>query len=162
VLSADCSVINSSGNMQRLPISHNTTTGTGVLLSLAGTAAASWRHVLQAAAHSRLELLPLEMPGRRRWNVASVALATSWCRWNANDGALEHRQWAGDCQLGRLALCRAHSGKPEHITGIARFSLNSMAAMSFGGSYSINGAHLLFSDVIIITRNFSKADIPAR
>ena len=79
-----------SGNVQRLPISHNTTTGTGVLRVV--RAAASWRHVLQAAAHSRLELLPLEMPGRRGWNVASVALATSWCRWNADDGVLEHRQ----------------------------------------------------------------------
>jgi len=65
-----------SGNVQRLPISHITTTRTGMLLSLAGTAAASWRHVLQVAAHSRLELLPLEMPGRRGRNVASVALAT--------------------------------------------------------------------------------------
>ena len=54
-----------SGNVQRLPISHNTMSGTGMLLSLAGTAAASWRHVLQAAAHSRLELLPLEMLGRQ-------------------------------------------------------------------------------------------------
>jgi len=54
-----------SRNVQRLPISHNTTTGTDVLLSLAGIAAASWRNVLQAAAHSRLELLPLEMSGRR-------------------------------------------------------------------------------------------------
>jgi len=78
-----------SGNVQRLPISHNTTTGTGVLLSLPGTAAASWRHVLQAAAHSRLELLPLGMPGHRGWNVASVALAASWCRWNTDDGVLE-------------------------------------------------------------------------
>jgi len=81
-----------SGNVQWFPISHNTTTGTGVLLSLAGTAAASWWHVLQAAVHSRLELLPLEMPSRRGWNVASVALAASWCRWNADDGVLEHRQ----------------------------------------------------------------------
>ena len=41
----------------------------------------SWRHVLQEAAHSRLEPLPLEMPlempGRREWNVESVALAAS-------------------------------------------------------------------------------------
>jgi len=77
-----------SGNMQRLPISHNMTTGTGMLLSLAGTAAASWPHVLQSAAHFRLELLPLEMPGRQEWNIALMALATSWCRWNADDGVL--------------------------------------------------------------------------
>ena len=78
--------------MQRLLVSHNMMTGTDMLLSVAGTAAASWRHVLQAAADSRLELLPLEMPGRREWNVASVELAASWCRWNADDGVLEHWQ----------------------------------------------------------------------
>ena len=95
-----------SENVLRLSISHNTTTGssgTDVLLSLVETAAASWRNVLEAAAHSRLELLPLEMPARRWWSVASVVLATSWCRWNADDGVLEHWQWAGDCQTGRLA-----------------------------------------------------------
>jgi len=84
-----------SENVLRLSISHNTTTGssgTDVLLSLVETAAASWRNVLEAAAHSRLELLPLEMPARRWWSVASVVLATSWCRWNADDGVLEHRQ----------------------------------------------------------------------
>ena len=74
--------------MQRLLVSHNMTTGTDMLLSLAGTAAMSWRHVLQAAAHSRLELLPLGMPGRREWNVASVALATSWCRNTADSSIL--------------------------------------------------------------------------
>jgi len=78
--------------MKRLLVSHNMTNGTDMLLSLAGTAAASWRHVLQAAAHSRLELLPLEMPGRQEWNVTSVALAASWCRWNTDDGVLEHWQ----------------------------------------------------------------------
>ena len=63
-----------SGNVQRLPISHNTTTGTGVLLTLAGTAAASWRHVLQAAAHSWLELRHWKCPvaeggTSRRWHL---------------------------------------------------------------------------------------------
>jgi len=47
--------VSGNGNVQRLPISHNMTTGTGVLLSLAGTAAASWRHVLQEAAHSMVD-----------------------------------------------------------------------------------------------------------
>jgi len=45
-------------------------------LFLSETAVASWRHVLQAAAHSRLELLPPGMPGRREWNVASVVVNT--------------------------------------------------------------------------------------
>jgi len=85
-------LITVSGNVQQPPISHNTTTGTDVLLSLAATAAASWRNMLQVVAHSRLELLPLEMPGCRGWSVASVALATSWCRWNTDNGMLEHRQ----------------------------------------------------------------------
>jgi len=45
-----------SGNVQRLLISHNMTTGTGMLLSLAGTAAASWRHVLHYTQSKLCEL----------------------------------------------------------------------------------------------------------
>jgi len=39
-------------------------TGRDTLLFPSETAVASWQNLLQAAAHSRLELLPLEMLGR--------------------------------------------------------------------------------------------------
>ena len=82
----------------------------------------SWRLSSQVVDCSRLELLPLETPGRRWWSVASTALASSSCPSSADDDVQGRRQSAGGCQQGRLAPCRPHNGKPEHITrtGCAR------------------------------------------
>jgi len=58
-----------SGNVQRLPISRNTTTGTECAFVSCRNCSSELAARVAGGSHYRLELLPLEMPGRRGWNV---------------------------------------------------------------------------------------------